>query len=111
MRTKWLSLVLALCLLLSAIPAVTAEDEAFSAPVDGTVEEVADSELWTDEIADAVEAAALEEGAEEAALTEAEEGVPIDEDHFPDETFRAYKKVDSTKYYSAWSKALSKKTK
>ena len=41
MRTKWLSLVLALCLLLSAIPTVTAEDEAFSAPVDGTVEEVA----------------------------------------------------------------------
>ena len=76
------------------IVSVEDEDEVFSAPVDETVDEVKDTNLWTEEIEKDVEAA---KETEEQRLREEEaheqviaESVKIAKASFPDATFRAY---------------------
>ena len=46
---KWLSLLLALCLMAAMIPATAEEEIVVSAPVDAAVEECEEAELWAED--------------------------------------------------------------
>lgn len=103
MTRRMLAALLALMLCAAMLLGAAAEDiaaepeaveEIFTAPVDETVEETEDVDLWTKEIEADVKAA--EEAAEAAADAEAARlermggAMPIDADNFPDATFRSY---------------------
>ena len=87
-KMKWTALLTALCLLLAGVVSAWAEDDIVSAPVDAFVEEAADDELWTDEIAGDVANAEAAAAVAEAEKTEGD--IPIDAEHFPDAGFMAY---------------------
>ena len=86
---KWLSLLVALSLLLTGAVAAMAEDEIFSAPVDARVEESADVGLWTEDAAEAVAKAQMAADAQQAAEAP-KDGVAINASNFPDAAFREY---------------------
>ena len=90
MRTHPIPLVKILCLLLALLLggalAAQAEDVVFAAPVDDIVPEAETTELWTEDIAEAVNA---EEEADAAADKAA---LRINKANFPDAAFRKYVK-------------------
>lgn len=87
---RFLVIYLVLALLPGAWGGLAEAGEAvFAAPVDEAVSDAEAAELWTEDIAEAVNAA---QAAEERTANAENGDIPIDGAHFPDEAFRGYVK-------------------